>query len=147
MRHLLSHSSVRGHLGGFPVLAVVSRAAVNIGVRVSFPVMVFSTYVPRSGSAGPRGVLFSVGSGPSTLFSIGAAPVPISTDSVRGPLFSAPAPAFPVCRLGGGGHSDPGEVTPQGGFDLHFSNNERVEHIFMCFLASCVSSLLWTHCP
>ena len=46
------HSSVDGHLGCFPVLAIVNSAAMNIGVRVSFWIMVFSGYMPRSGIAG-----------------------------------------------------------------------------------------------
>jgi len=36
----------------FRVLAVVSRAAVNTGVPVSFPIIVFSRHIPRSGIAG-----------------------------------------------------------------------------------------------
>ena len=44
-----------GRLGGFPVLADVNSAAVNIGVHVSFGVMFFSGYMPRSGIAGSYG--------------------------------------------------------------------------------------------
>ena len=46
--HLLYHSSVNGHLGCFHVLAIVNSAAMNIGVHVSFQIMVFSRYMPRS---------------------------------------------------------------------------------------------------
>ena len=49
------HSSVDGHLGCFHVLAVVNRAAVNIGVHVSFSVLISSGYMPRSGIAGSYG--------------------------------------------------------------------------------------------
>ena len=52
--HLL-HSSVDGYLGHFHVLAVVNSAAVNTGVQVSFPVMIFSGYMTRSGTAGSYG--------------------------------------------------------------------------------------------
>ena len=45
------HSSVDGHLGCFYVLSVVNSASVNIGVHVSFQIMVFSGYTPRTGIA------------------------------------------------------------------------------------------------
>ena len=49
----LIHSSVDGHLGCFHVLAIVTSAAMNIGVHVSFRirVFVFSGYMPRQGIA------------------------------------------------------------------------------------------------
>ena len=49
------HSSVKGHLGCFHVLAVVNRAVMNTEVHVSFETMIFSRYMPRSGSAGSHG--------------------------------------------------------------------------------------------
>ena len=49
------HSSVDGHLGCFHVLAIVNSAAVNIGVHVSFWIMVFSGYMPNIGIAGSYG--------------------------------------------------------------------------------------------
>ena len=39
------HSSVDGHLSCFYVLAIVNSAAVNIGVHVSFSIMVFLEYM------------------------------------------------------------------------------------------------------
>ena len=49
MYHIfLIHSSDNEHLGCFHVLAIVNSAPVNIGVRVSFWMKVFSGYVPRS---------------------------------------------------------------------------------------------------
>ena len=38
--------------GCFPVPAIVNSAAMNIGVHVSFQIMAFSRYMPRSGSYG-----------------------------------------------------------------------------------------------
>ena len=43
---------VDGHLGCFRVLAIVNSGTVNNGIRVSFPVLVSSRYIPRSGIAG-----------------------------------------------------------------------------------------------
>ena len=37
-----------GHIGCLHVLTVVNSAAVNIGVHVSFQIMIFSRYMPRS---------------------------------------------------------------------------------------------------
>ena len=49
------HSSVEGHLGCFHVLAVVNSATMNVGVDVSFLVLVSSGYMPGSGIAGSYG--------------------------------------------------------------------------------------------
>ena len=49
------HSSVHGHLGCFHFLAIVNSAAMDIGVHVSFSVLVSSGYMPRSGIAGSYG--------------------------------------------------------------------------------------------
>ena len=42
------HSPVNGHLGCFHVLANVNTAVMNKGVHVSFWIIVFSGYMPRS---------------------------------------------------------------------------------------------------
>ena len=52
---LFIHSSVDGHLHCFHALAILNGAAMNIGVHVSFSIMVFSGYMPSSGIAGSYG--------------------------------------------------------------------------------------------
>ena len=53
MLHIFIHSSIDGHLGCFHVVAIVNSAAINIGVHVSFWVIVLSGYMPRiAGSYG-----------------------------------------------------------------------------------------------
>ena len=46
------HSFANGHLNCFHVLAIVNSTAMNTEVYVSFWIMVFSGYVPRSGIFG-----------------------------------------------------------------------------------------------
>ena len=61
MCHIFIYSSVDGHLGCFHVLAIVNRAAMNLGVRDSLWIMVFSGYMPSSGIAGSYGsCIFSI---------------------------------------------------------------------------------------
>jgi len=50
-----NHSSVSGC---FHVLAIVDSAAVNIGVHVSFSILVSSGYMPSSGITGSCGGFF-----------------------------------------------------------------------------------------
>ena len=46
------HSSIDGHLGCLHVLAIVSSAVMNIGVHVSFSILVSSACIPSSGIVG-----------------------------------------------------------------------------------------------
>ena len=49
------HSPVNGYLACLHILAIVNTAAMNNGIHVSFSILVFSTYMPRSGIAGSYG--------------------------------------------------------------------------------------------
>ena len=49
------HSSVLGHLGCFHILAIVNSAEMNKEILVSLSILVSSGYMPRSGIAGSYG--------------------------------------------------------------------------------------------
>ena len=66
-------------------------------------------------------VLFPVFKGISTLFTVA---VLFPPTVYKGSLFSAPSPAFIVCRLFDSSHSDWCKMVPHFGFDLHISDNE-----------------------
>ena len=51
----LIHSSANGHLGCFRVLAMINSAAMNIGVYMSLSDVVSLVCIPRSGIAGSYG--------------------------------------------------------------------------------------------
>ena len=49
------HSSVNGHQRCIHVIAIVNRASMNIGLHVSFSILVSSGYMTSSGIAGSYG--------------------------------------------------------------------------------------------
>ena len=51
----LIHSSADGHLGCFHVLAIINSASMNIGVHVFLSILVSSVCMPNSGIAGSYG--------------------------------------------------------------------------------------------
>ena len=105
-------------------------------------VFIFSSYMPRSGVAGSCGnCIFSFLRNLHTILHNGCNNLHCYQECM-GVYFPLLSPAFIVCRFFDDDHSDGCEVIPHCRFFICISLIiSYVEHLFMCLLDICMSSL------
>jgi hypothetical protein len=119
------HSSVKGHLGSFQLLAITNKAAMNTVEHVSLlPVGTSSGYMPRRGIAGSSGSTMSnFLRNRQTDFQSGCTSLQSHQQWRSVPLSPHPHQHLLFPEFFYLSHSDWCEVESQGCFDLHFPDD------------------------
>ena len=101
MYHIFSYSSVNGYLSFFFGLAIANSAAMNIIMHVSFQIMIFSGYMPRSGIARSYGskFYFTFLRDLQAVFHSDCTNLYCHQMYRKFPFFSIQFPSFMICRF------------------------------------------------
>ena len=123
--NFLIHSSIKGHLSCFQVLAIINSAAINIRVCVYFSILVSSGYMPMNGIAESHGTfLHNFVSNLHTVLHSDCISLHFHQHCQKVPFPAHPHQHLLFSVFSDECHSDQSEMTPHCGFNLHFSNNE-----------------------